>query len=88
MTTNDLHPPEAGIVVSSIGRVLLELGREVPSTITVDLRLTDDLGLDSFDVMELLLRVEDDLGGTFDTARLVDVSTVGDLVGAFRPGGS
>jgi len=47
-----------------------------------DVRLTEDLGLDSFDFMELLVLVEE-LGVHFPDHVVVSIETIGDLYEAF-----
>ncbi|MEJ8567143.1 acyl carrier protein [Elongatibacter sediminis] len=48
-------------------------------TISGDTGLTSDLTLDSFQVMEFLMELEDDLDIAIDMNRLSDVHTVRDL---------
>ena len=47
-----------------------------------DIRLTEDLGLDSFDFMELVVLVEE-LGVHFPDHIVVSIETIGDLYEAF-----
>jgi acyl carrier protein len=69
-------------VVTAIGAALGNvLDNELPE-ITESTRLFE-LGLDSTSVLELLLQLEDALGGEFDTESLqmTDFETVGTLAG-------
>lgn len=47
-------------------------------TITLDSSLKDDLDLDSLDVIELLMILEEDFGLEINLEELVDITTVGD----------
>ncbi len=50
-------------------------------TVTNDLKLIDDLGLDSLDVVEMTIHIEEKLGITIDDDNAVTgSSTVGDLI--------
>ena len=47
-------------------------------TITLDSSFKDDLDLDSLDVIELLMILEEDFGLEINLEELVDITTVGD----------
>ena len=48
--------------------------------ITPEASLADDLGADSLDLIELLMDLEEELGGTIDEDRLKTLRTVQDIV--------
>lgn len=50
-------------------------------SITLDSSLKDDLDLDSLDVIELLMILEEDFGLEINLEELVDITTVGDACG-------
>ncbi|WP_433289819.1 acyl carrier protein [Pseudonocardia sp. CA-142604] len=54
-----------------------------PDLLEWDMRLVDDLGLDSTSALELLMRIEDETGVEFDDDTLEQrhFATVGSLVG-------
>jgi acyl carrier protein len=49
-----------------------------PERFTEDARFDEDLGLDSFDLLELIVRIEE-IGVTLTDEDVADVRTVGDL---------
>ena len=49
-------------------------------TITADSTLTDDLGADSLDVVDLLMSIEDEFEVEIPDTEVENVKTVGDLV--------
>ncbi len=48
----------------------------------------DDLGLDSFEMSQLLCSLEDEIGTTIDDTKLTDIITVADLIDCIEKGGS
>ncbi len=48
--------------------------------ITMDTRLSDDLGIDSLDLVELMTSMEDELGIVITEESLDKLSSVGDVV--------
>ena len=54
-----------------------------PTDVTRDARLLEDLGLDSFDLVEAMALVEE-LGVRLPDDVALDVQTVGDLYGEYR----
>lgn len=48
--------------------------------IALDLRIREDLRLDSIDAVELLMAIEQETGRRFDLEDAADVATVGDIV--------
>ncbi len=51
-----------------------------PASITEDTNITDDIGCDSLDMVEMLMNVENKYGFEFDNAEAIDIKTVGDVV--------
>jgi len=49
--------------------------------ITMESNITDDLGADSLDVVDLLMSIEDEFDMEIPDEKIEDVKTVGDLVG-------
>ena len=52
----------------------------VESEITLDSAFTDDLGADSLDVCQIIMRLEDMYKITIDDEAAMDIKTVGDAV--------
>jgi long-chain acyl-CoA synthetase len=76
-------------------KIVRETARSVPPTMRPTLNLELDLGLDSMQRVELLSRLEEELGGNIEEAQLAEIYTVRDLLdavlasaasGAGRPG--
>ena len=51
-----------------------------PESITLDTNLIDDLGADSLDVVELIMSLEDEFGGTISDEDAAQLYTVGRIV--------
>lgn len=56
-----------------------ELGKD-RNEITLDSDIIKDLGLDSLDIVTLIMAVEDEYGFTADDDEIVNLKTVGDVV--------
>ncbi len=56
-----------------------ELGKD-RNEITLDSDIIKDLGLDSLDIVTLIMAVEDEYGFTADDDEIVSLKTVGDVV--------
>jgi long-chain acyl-CoA synthetase len=76
-------------------KIVRETARSVPPAMRPTLNLELDLGLDSMQRVELLSRLEEELGGNVEEAQLAEIYTVRDLLdavlasaasGAGRPG--
>jgi acyl carrier protein len=72
-------------IITVISAALSDVLKRDPASITETTRLFDDLGLDSTSVLELLMRLEDEIGVEFDTDTLEQrhfesVSTLADYV--------
>jgi acyl carrier protein len=63
-------PQQDGQVVSRIIAILAEIANCQPSGINADTALFTDLGVDSSFILELLMRLEDELGFEFDPGGL------------------
>ena len=51
-----------------------------PSRVTLDAQIKKDLGADSLDILQLLMRLEDDYGIVIPDEELGTFETVGDIV--------
>ena len=72
-------------IITVISAALADVLKRDPVSITETTRLFDDLGLDSTSVLELLMRLEDEIGVEFDTDTLEQrhfesVATLADYV--------
>lgn len=56
-----------------------ELGKD-RNEVTLESDIIKDLGLDSLDIVTLIMAVEDEYGFTADDAEIVNLKTVGDVV--------
>ena len=56
-----------------------ELGKD-RNEITLESDIIKDLGLDSLDIVTLIMAVEDEYGFTADDDEIVNLKTVGDVV--------
>ena len=65
-------------------KIIREAARSQPQIISPDSNLELDLGLDSMQRVELLVALEQDLGGDVEESRLTEVYTVRDLVNMVR----
>jgi long-chain acyl-CoA synthetase len=63
-------------------KVVREAARSAPPTMRPTLSLDLDLGLDSMQRVELLSRLEEELGGNLEESQLTEIYTVRDLIDA------
>lgn len=56
-----------------------ELGKD-RNEVTLESEIIKDLGLDSLDIVTLIMAVEDEYGFTADDDEIVNLKTVGDVV--------
>src|SRR3981081_2505166 len=63
-------------------KIVHEAARTTPETLLPTLNLELDLGLDSMQRVELLSRIEEELGGNVEESQLAEIYTVRDLVDA------
>ena len=68
------------MVFETIQRILAEQIDVDAADITMDALLLEDLGVDSIDVVDLVMSIEDELGVEVPEDRLDGVKTVGDAV--------
>ena len=54
--------------------------RIAPERVTLDVQIKKDLGADSVDILQLLMRLEDDYGIVIPDQELAKFETVGDVV--------
>lgn len=54
--------------------------RVSPDKVTLDAQIKKDLGADSVDILQLLMRLEDDYGIVIPDQELAKFETVGDVV--------
>lgn len=70
-------------ILSKVSAIVAETLEVDESTVTESLRF-EDLGADSFDLLELVTALEDEFGTTLDDDSLGDIATVGDAVDAIQ----
>lgn len=63
-----------------VKKILAKQLRRDPGTITLDSEIKKDLGADSLDILQLLMRMEDDYGIVIPDQELAGFKTVGDVV--------
>ncbi len=54
--------------------------RVAPEKVTLEAKIKKDLGADSLDILQLLMRLEDDYGVVIPDQALAGFETVGDVV--------
>ena len=72
MKTNDMF--------EKVQTILAKQLRKDPSLITMDSLIKKDLGADSLDILQLLMRIEDQYGIVIPDQELAKFETVGDVV--------
>ena len=63
-----------------VKKILAKQLRRDPGAITLDSEIKKDLGADSLDILQLLMRMEDDYGIVIPDQELAGFKTVGDVV--------
>lgn len=63
-----------------VQRILAKQLRLDPSKIQLDSRITADLGADSINILQLLMKIEDDYGIVIPDEKLAEFDTVRDVV--------
>ena len=58
-----------------------------PSLVTLDASFKDDLSLDSLDLYEMVMAIEDEYNVQFPIEELAKVNTVGEVIDFFRENG-
>lgn len=67
-------------IIEELREIIVEQMGCDPASITEDTNITDDIGCDSLDMVEMLMNVENKYGFEFDNAEAIDIKTVGDVV--------
>ncbi|MDG4792801.1 phosphopantetheine-binding protein [Micromonospora sp. WMMD1082] len=86
-----ISPPTAATVGATIIRLLTEMTGIDPASLTDDTRIFMELGLTSARILELLMRLEEELGQPMvDRVDWLRMETIADLAGfvAGRQGGA
>ena len=63
-----------------VKEILARQLRVAPEKVTIDAQIKRDLGADSVDILQLLMRLEDDYGIVIPDQELAKFETVGDVV--------
>ena len=67
-------------VFEEVQKIMAKQLRKPVESIRLDSQIKRDLGADSIDILQLLLRIEDDYGIMIPDEALATFSTVGDVV--------
>ena len=67
-------------VFAVVKDVLVAIRGVDPALVVPTATLTDDLGADSLDAIEIIMALEEHYGKEFDDSALEDIKTVGDIV--------
>jgi acyl carrier protein len=80
-------PPQAALktvmeqkISNQVVDMLLRQLRKKPGDINPTMRIKEDLGADSLDVVEILMNIEDKYGISISDEALNEIKTVGDLI--------
>ncbi len=76
MTPEQIHSRLATLIAERVNRALM------PSQITLDAQLREDLGIDSLCASELMFEIEEEFGTTVADEDVTRLQTVRDLVQA------
>ncbi len=68
------------MMFEKVQAILAKQLRKDPSAITMDSLIKKDLGADSLDILQLLMRIEDQYGIVIPDQALAKFETVGDVV--------
>lgn len=72
--------PDREEILARLSGYMVELFELDPATITPEARLFEDLGLDSIDGVDLVVRLQDYVGRKIPAAEFKSIRTVGDVV--------
>jgi acyl carrier protein len=78
---------DAADLGSAVQQVIAELAGLPVESVTAELRLTDELALDSLELIELVMVLEERWGITLTRDRLMKLVTVGDVVALVKASG-
>lgn len=67
-------------VFEEVQKIMAKQLRKPVESIQMDSQIKKDLGADSIDILQLLLRIEDDYGIMIPDEQLANFNTVGDVV--------
>lgn len=67
-------------VFEEVQKIMAKQLRKPVESIQLDSQIKRDLGADSIDILQLLLRIEDDYGIMIPDEQLANFNTVGDVV--------
>ena len=67
-------------MIEQVKEILARQLRISPDKVTMDAQIKRDLGADSVDILQLLMRLEDDYGIVIPDQELIKFETVGDVV--------
>lgn len=73
-----------GDIMDKIEEIKVKLAKAAHRDVIKDDDKLRELGLDSLDVVELLLQLEEDYGVHFDDLDMAKMNTVGDLLGLIK----
>lgn len=73
-----------GDIMDKIEEIKVKLAKAAHKDVIKDDDKLRELGLDSLDVVELLLQLEEDYGVHFDDLDMAKMNTVGDLLGLIK----
>ncbi|MBQ3710270.1 MAG: acyl carrier protein [Bacteroidales bacterium] len=68
------------MMFEQVKEILARQLRVSPDKVTMDAQIKRDLGADSVDILQLLMRLEDDYGIVIPDQELAKFETVGDVV--------
>ena len=68
------------MVFERVKKLLAEQLMADEATITMEAKLTDDLGADSLDLVQMLIIMEKEFGLSFTDEQMQSIKTVGDVV--------
>ena len=68
------------MMFEEVKTILARQLRVAPERVTMDAQIKKDLGAESVDILQLLMRLEDDYGIIIPDQRLAEFETVGDVV--------
>jgi acyl carrier protein len=72
--------PMAADTFETVKKVLVDGLSVDPSAVTLEASLSDDLGADSLDAVEMIMSLEEELGIEIPTEKAESVKTVKDMV--------
>ena len=80
MSTTSFNLEFRDKMFEQVKEILARQLRVSPDKVTMDAQIKRDLGADSVDILQLLMRLEDDYGIVIPDQELAKFETVGDVV--------